>query len=350
MAYEFIDETDNLLQFRITEIDKSMANAIRRTLIGNIPIVVCKTKDCIITKNTTRFNNEIIKHRLSCIPIYMENPHMSSSLVHETELSKVPFTIEISKINATSEMVYITTADFTVKHGDDYLSKAEVHAMFPPNNITGDFIEFLRLRPKFGDAVEELVITCILSIGMGSESGAFNSVGTCAYGCTHDEEASSRAWETIHANKNRMEESNWKLLDAKRYVKLNSFDFKIETVGVYSNINLFKKSLAILQLQLHRLPEITIEPSTTTMKNCVDIIMTNGDYTLGKILEYQIYTTEFKKSVTFISFLKVHPHDTNGILRVATTQPQSPEEIHTLYKAAARGCIEILEAIKSSVK
>ena len=58
MAYRFVSETDGILKFELKEVDKSYANALRRTLIGNIPIIVMKPEDCKITKNTTRFTNE----------------------------------------------------------------------------------------------------------------------------------------------------------------------------------------------------------------------------------------------------------------------------------------------------
>ena len=57
--------------------------ALRRTILSDIPVVVFRTSpeeenNCIIDKNTTRFNNEIVKQRLSCIPICIADPEKSS--------------------------------------------------------------------------------------------------------------------------------------------------------------------------------------------------------------------------------------------------------------------------------
>ena len=55
----------------------------------------------------------------------------------------------------------------------------------------------------------------------------------------------------------------------------------------------------------------------TTMKNTMDIVFPNGNYTMGKLLEYQFYKNMFPKILTYVSFFKIHPHSTEGILRVS---------------------------------
>ena len=73
-----LKEEDGKTIFTISNIDVSYVNAIRRTILSDIPIVVFKTtpyeenKANIIT-NTSRLNNEIVKQRLSCIPICIKN-------------------------------------------------------------------------------------------------------------------------------------------------------------------------------------------------------------------------------------------------------------------------------------
>ena len=65
------------LHFTLTDIDTSVANAIRRTVLSDIPVVCIRTdikeedpeKKCKIEANTTRFHNELIKQRLSCIDL-----------------------------------------------------------------------------------------------------------------------------------------------------------------------------------------------------------------------------------------------------------------------------------------
>ena len=60
-----IHELKDVLQFTLSNINYSVANAIRRTILANIPCFVFKTTPysesmCDIITNTSKFNNEII--------------------------------------------------------------------------------------------------------------------------------------------------------------------------------------------------------------------------------------------------------------------------------------------------
>ena len=70
------NEIDNILKFTLHGVNVSIANAIRRIILSEIPSVVFRTfphaeNKMEIIKNTTRFTNEILKQRLSCVPVYM---------------------------------------------------------------------------------------------------------------------------------------------------------------------------------------------------------------------------------------------------------------------------------------
>ena len=76
MASKIADfkEEDGILTFTIYNTDVSYVNALRRTILSDIPIVVFKTipyeeNKANIIINTSRLNNEIVKQRLGCIPI-----------------------------------------------------------------------------------------------------------------------------------------------------------------------------------------------------------------------------------------------------------------------------------------
>ena len=59
-------EDEEGLHFILKDIHVSVANAIRRTILSDIPVVVIRTEtsdinQCQITINTSRFHNEIVK-------------------------------------------------------------------------------------------------------------------------------------------------------------------------------------------------------------------------------------------------------------------------------------------------
>ena len=89
-------ENKGILTFKLEWINVSLANALRRTIISDIDTVVIKTfphseNKANIMINTTRFNNEILKQRLSCIPIHIE----------DTTMPLDQYVIEVHKKNET---------------------------------------------------------------------------------------------------------------------------------------------------------------------------------------------------------------------------------------------------------
>ena len=86
---DFLDE-DDILRFTITNIDVSFVNAIRRTILSDINVCCIEfdsngvdNKSIDITVNTGRLHNEILKHRLSCIPVYVKEDNIMSQSVME---------------------------------------------------------------------------------------------------------------------------------------------------------------------------------------------------------------------------------------------------------------------------
>ena len=186
-------EEDGTLRFTLSELNVSYANALRRIIVADIPTVVFRTfphtaNQATIETNTTRFNNEIIKQRLSCIPIH----HVGIDQPIE-DLS-----MEVDVVNDTDSITFVTTEDFRVKNNKagKYLPADEVRRMFPPNPLTATFIDFVRLRPKLtqsgkGEAVK---LSCRFDIGTAREDGAYNVASMCTYGFTPDHNKSKTAW------------------------------------------------------------------------------------------------------------------------------------------------------------
>ena len=108
---ETLNTSDGSLGFTLSGVNVSLANAIRRTVLSDIPQIVFKTSPheenkANIIANTTRLNNEIIKQRLSCIPI------------HINDYKNFPYKnyiVEVNVENITDSILFVTTKDFVVK-------------------------------------------------------------------------------------------------------------------------------------------------------------------------------------------------------------------------------------------
>ena len=324
---------DEILLFTLSGVNVSLANAIRRTILSDIPLVVFRTtpykeNKANIISNTSRLNNEILKQRLSCIPIHIKDPD-SFPLKN--------YLLEVNVENITNTTMYVTTENFIVKDltTGKPINETTNREIFPPNDYTGYFIDFVRLRPKVSEELpgEKINLTCEFSIGNAKESGMFNVVSTCSYGYTVDAvaqeailEKQRQKWKDEGKSKEDVdfETKNWKLLDGMRVTKQDSFDFIIQSIGIYDNIELINKACEILVDNLEFLDsliekdELKIEKSQNTMANSYDIILENEEYTIGKVLEYFLYTRFYEtKTLTFCGFKKMHPHDSQSIIRVA---------------------------------
>ena len=74
----FKGEENGILDFTIESVNVSFINGIRRVILSDIPTLVFHCfphdqNDADIHTNTTRLNNEVLKQRLSCIPIHISD-------------------------------------------------------------------------------------------------------------------------------------------------------------------------------------------------------------------------------------------------------------------------------------
>jgi DNA-directed RNA polymerase subunit L len=221
------------------------------------------------------------------------------------------------------------------------------------------------LRPKVSDDIpgEKIHLTCEFSLSNAKDDGMFNVVSTCSYGFTPDDVEINRelakkiqGWKDEGKNEKQIdfETKNWKLLDALRIVKKNSFDFTVQTIGVYNNNELIIKACELIEKRLIDLDtfidtdEIEIKNSLNTMTNCYDIKLENEDYTIGKLIEYILYEKFFEgtKIVSYVGFKKFHPHDIESIVRIAFKQPVDISSIKGYLKECIHDAKNVFGKIK----
>jgi len=351
----FLPNKNNNFNFRILDCNVCLANALRRTIISDIPTVVFKTDkelNNILYKfdiNTSRYNNEFLKQRLCCIPIHIKD--------FNTEIKdQLEFHIDLT--NNTDTIQNVTTEHFKIldKNTNTFLDKSIVNKILPPNEITGDYILFAKLKPQINDEIpgEKLKFWIRPTIGTSKENACYNVISTCSYFQTPDEAKQLIEWEKIQDKLSsnpeiniEKEKINWYNLEAKRITIPNSFDFTIESVGVYNPQFIVFKACEILInkinecIRISKNNELQVNESETTMDNCYDIIF-QDDFTpilgkltttLGKVFEYIGYELFYKEKniISFICFKKIHPHDNHSILRI-TFKKENITDVETITK------------------
>ena len=297
-----LKEVDDILTFTLSGVDVSYANAIRRTILSDIPIVCFKTTP----------NEE------------------NKAYLDEGDLRKI------------------------------------FPSYVPPTGKGEYFVDFVKLRPKLSEELpgERIKLTCALTLGTARQDSSFNVTGTCAYGCTPDEskiveELAKRKQKWADEGKTEaniaFESANWKLLEGLRYVKRRSFDYILQTVGIYENSEIIVKSCQILMDKFVELKQmldkdkIEIQPSDSTMETSYDVILENEDYTVGNILNFELYDTYYRdlKKLTYVGFKKMHPHDSHSILRVGFVEPTAGKDtVRQLLAAVFETAFKELSHIK----
>jgi DNA-directed RNA polymerase alpha subunit len=336
-----VDITSNIkddeLKFTLSGVNVSIANALRRIILSDIPLVVFRVSPndknkCNIIANTCGLNNEIVKHRLSCIPIHIKD-------IEEFPLKN--YIMELNVQNNTDTSMVVTTKDFVIKDllTGKSLPQDKTLEIFPANELTGDHIDFVRLKAKPAEEIQGKVIrlTCEFDVGTAKEDAAYNVVSTCSYGNTIDEatqEAKLAQLKQKWKNEGKKEDEieflsiNWKLLEGKRIFKNDSFDFVVQSIGVYTNAEIILQACKIMINKLENLDsiidkdEIEIKVAENIMPNSYDIILQNEDYTVGKVIEYLLLSNFYETGVlTFCGFKMLHPHDSYSIIRVGYKEP-----------------------------
>lgn len=355
-----ISEEKDKLNFTVSGIKVCFANAIRRTILSDINVNICYTEthqdnQCVIETNTTRFHNEIIKQRLSSIPIHMK------------ELNVLPGNYELflDVTNDGDDVSYVTTEDFKIKSlatGSE-IKEEELRKIYPPSKITGQFIDFVRLRPRISDTIkgEKIKLKCGYSIGNAKTNSMFNVASVCSYGNTIDTVKAQEEWskqenvlkntETMTDAEIEFEKRNFYALDAQRYFIENSFDFTIETVGIYDNKELVLYGCIALNERLNKViekldnDEVLITNAELATSNAYNISFEDEDSTLGKLIEDRIHDKHFiqDKSVTFCAFKKIHPHDKLSVLKLAFVMDVDNNYVRQIIRTSIVECVEVIE-------
>lgn len=363
---------NDTLEFRATNINVSFINAIRRILLSEIPTVSFITfpnekNDAVIHSNTSRFNNEILKQRLSCIPI-----HITDNTINVNNL-----VLNLKYKNDTSTTQNITTEYFKIwdESTNNYLSDEITKQIFPKNPITNNYILFLKLRPPFiqnkhiNTNGEEIHLECRMSRQIAKTNSMFNVVSIATFSNLqlpkeailqefnkYKKDLTSK--ETYSDDELYLIEKDWYAINAKRLFIPDAFIFKLKTVGVFDNYYLLKTSCEIIINKLNNFITQTdsslyqINPNNTFADNTYTIILYNEDYTLGKIIEYTFYIKylENEEIIKYVTFKKQHPHDFNSELILTFIKPTEQLEVAEYFNNVSKDIIDIYTNIIKQIK
>lgn len=199
-----VDASGRRLSFDVLNLDLAVVNAIRRTILSDIPNVSmqfnpydAQRNHVVISQNTSAIHNEMVGHRISMVPVCL-----TENEIAEVKSNPAKYRFEISERNATSQVINVTTKSIVVHENGVKATDQKREAIFPSDPITKDHVLLVKLRPsplnnKDG---EEIALQATLAMGSAKQHACFCPVSICYFtNKTDDAKAAAAFAEKVKA-------------------------------------------------------------------------------------------------------------------------------------------------------
>lgn len=307
--------------FEIHDVDLSIVNGIRRTILTDIEVVGFSGEEepsLEVVTNTGRLHNEIILHRFGLLPLHLTE-------VDTDAFMEGQYTFELDKRNATDDMINVTTHDFQVRKDDRPLLEADVRKMFPVDMVSKSPILITRLRPR-----EELHVKGEAVKKTARFHAGFSPVSLCTFSYVQDPVLAASADNVLDKERAYLRNN---------YGDPTAFSFEIEPklalsprylVNKACDIIINKLAVVLQELYQDNSDKVTIEQGDT---GGVNFTFKGEDDTLGNMLQSFIHVNfvRGKKQapngdiVTYVGYYCPHPLDETMVLNIRLGQGQGQD-------------------------
>lgn len=258
--------------FEINDVDLSIINGIRRTILTDIPIIgfIGEEEPSIeIIYSDGPLHNEFLIHRIGLIPVNIEENELDNYIDDD-------LIFEINEKNDTKNIKSIYTDCIIGKRKGVNITKKELEKIFPKNNITKSNILITKLRPD-----ESLQCRMIGKKRTARFNASFCPTSLCNLSYIQDPKLADK--ETDILNKER-------LYYMDKYNEPNKIKFDLEIINGINVKYLFIKSIDIITDKLNNLINdlnnnlIKIE-KFQNLESTVEFHIDNEDDTIGNIIQ-----------------------------------------------------------------
>lgn len=343
--------------FDVNDVDVCVVNALRRTMIAEVPTVAfsfdptVKHNDIEVHANTGALHNEFLAHRLSLVPL-----HFSGKEVEDFNPEKYVFSVKVQ--NTGSEMLNVTTDDIEIhdESGTKYPSSFH-ERIFPANPKTKDHILLTKLKPNVFDKNrgDQIHLEAKASVNIGKVHSRWSPVSLCTYYNNLDPklvEQGLQAYVKEHAASGFSEDElrkRFNTLQIYRCYKTNrfgepsSFHFDIQSECDLTPTYVFAKAIDTLVSKLERfivnVDESTDAVSITQSQGMSYITVDEEDHTFGNLVQamfYNLFIRDFKANktddkesenekdkepkISYIGYYQPHPLENKVLLKVKSNE------------------------------
>lgn len=163
--------THDYCEFVLSNTDISVANAIRRVIIAEVPTIAVDLVE--IENNTTVLNDEFIAHRLGLIPLISDFAHHMKrpfEVTDENDLTDVTLSLDVKCKQDTT--MYVTTDDLML---DPMYSQVKP-TNYRDSEVGEKPIVLVKMRKN-----QELKLRAIARKGIGKDHAKWIPVATAVY-------------------------------------------------------------------------------------------------------------------------------------------------------------------------
>lgn len=369
-----VENVDGELRFVLSGddsygFDKSLANAIRRVLLTDIPAVGFnlypngENNDLTMTVNNSSLHNEMLLHRIALMPLYI-NPinymknHLFMCKVKHDSVEPFKFVsmndIEIYPLKSgfqerldhyfdesydmspdDESVLKEQLRDVNIENYDleKPLSQKKKDEIYRPYKFRGNNHYCLVTELKSTnteDTYQEIQFYGSPSVGFGHQDAKFQGVSQATYSFKIDDKMVDEvlkdkiAREGVLEDERESYEKKFKLRESERYFyrdntgEANSYNFAIKSSHYFDSENLFKMSIDILiqkceNLKLEFIQFLKEETSRVSVENDKEYIyryeVEEESHTLGNLIQSHMmrYCVNDESIINLIGYKKPHP-------------------------------------------
>lgn len=326
--------------FDINQVDLSIINGIRRTILTDIPVVgfIGEEEPTVdIIANNGPLHNEILIHRIGLIPLNITDEN--------TENYQDDLEFELNIENEGNDMITVTTNHIIGKKGGIDITIKELTEIFPQNPISKSHIIITRLRPN-----EHLHFKAKAAKKTARFNASFTPVSLSNFYYIQD---------PVKANKEENLLEKERLYQKNKYGDPVAIKFELESVNKLTYNYLFVKAIEIIIDKLNVLRDNLINDIIKIEKfqeldNTYEFYIDNEDDTLGNIIQslmHNKYIRDNKKATNdikclYIGYICPHPLKYLLVLRLTLENQTNIKVFNNFLESNCAMIIEELNNIK----
>lgn len=309
------------------DINISLANAIRRTIISDIKCYTIDEKNTNFFKNNSILNSELLKHRLILIPIIsnLENINYDNLLI----------SCNVNNDGENIKSVYVE--NFICKDNENIIE----------NKIIFKYTNILFAKLKYN---QELIFEAKLIRNNSEEGGSFfSTVSQCIYTFKIDK----KKVDEIIKDMNEVEKKSFLTQESQRIFEKNNegnpkvFQFVIESIGFYDTkyildigLNLLIERLNLTKNEFRnknskKISFIDDEENLDFFKFLID----NENETIGNLI--QTYLT-YDENVYYCGYKIDHPLKKNILLKIKLNNDNNLENVILMIEKTINKIVNLL--------